>query len=689
MSRFQAVLCGNPNVGKSTVFNALTGMRQHTGNWAGKTVESARGVVRDGEKVWTLTDLPGTYSLLDGSPDELVASDYLIFGDYEVVIVVCDATCMERSLHLALQAGRLCPHTVVCVNLMDEARRRGIHIDLTQLEEQLGLPVVGVSAKHGKGIDELKQRVYEQTTLEKQEGCPSADPADAQETLRLLTEECSQCTKSSGRAVQLGLRFLCLGEKAVETIPDLAEEQRQRLCTAWAEAQEQLTVMGYTGRSLLDTIIALEYQHAHELVTSCVSRQDASARDTWQMKVDRLLCDKRVGIPIVLLLLALVFYLTLAGANVPSAWLSGVLLGFEETLADGLLAIGAPVWLVGAVAHGMYRSLAWVVSVMLPPMAIFFPLFTLLEDFGFLPRIAFNLDRCFRACHACGKQALCMCMGLGCNAVGVTGCRIIRSQRERMIAILTNAFTPCNGRLPFLVTLISMFLVAYAGAAGVILSSLALVALIVISVLVTLGASFLLSKTVLRGMPSTFTLELPPFRMPKPGEVIVRSVLDRTVFVLMRAISVAAPAGLLLWVLGNLTVGGTSLLRHGAAFLDPLGRLMGMDGVILLAFLLGMPANEIVLPIMLMTYLSQGMLIEPAQTDVLKTILLSQGWTPVTAICTALFTMFHWPCSTTVLTVRKETGHIGWTALSVLLPTAAGMVICICVASLCRLFLPF
>jgi len=344
---------------------------------------------------------------------------------------------------------------------------------------------------------------------------------------------------------------------------------------------------------------------------------------------------------------------------------------------------------VGAVAHGMYRSLAWVVSVMLPPMAIFFPLFTLLEDFGFLPRIAFNLDRCFRACHACGKQALCMCMGLGCNAVGVTGCRIIRSQRERMIAILTNAFTPCNGRLPFLVTLISMFLVAYAGAAGVILSSLALVALIVISVLVTLGASFLLSKTVLRGMPSTFTLELPPFRMPKPGEVIVRSVLDRTVFVLMRAISVAAPAGLLLWVLGNLTVGGTSLLRHGAAFLDPLGRLMGMDGVILLAFLLGMPANEIVLPIMLMTYRSQGMLIEPAQTDVLKTILLSQGWTPVTAICTALFTMFHWPCSTTVLTVRKETGHIGWTALSVLLPTAAGMVICICVASLCRLFLPF
>ena len=288
-----------------------------------------------------------------------------------------------------------------------------------------------------------------------------------------------------------------------------------------------------------------------------------------------------------------VLYLTMAGANVPSALLSEALSAFEGTLAAACAAIGMAPWLEGALVTGMYRTLAWVVSVMLPPMAIFFPLFTLLEDLGYLPRVAFNLDNRFRRCAACGKQALTMCMGLGCNAAGVIGCRIIDSPRERLIAILTNAFVPCNGRFPMLTAVIAMF---FAGAAGSLGAALLLAAAIVLSVAATFAASRLLSRTLLRGVPSSFTLELPPYRRPQVGRVLVRSVFDRTLFVLARAASVAAPAGLLIYALANIAPGGVTLLARLSGALDPLGRLLGLDGVILMAFLLGLPANEIVIP---------------------------------------------------------------------------------------------
>ncbi len=338
---------------------------------------------------------------------------------------------------------------------------------------------------------------------------------------------------------------------------------------------------------------------------------------------------------------------------------------------------GLPEWLGELLVFGVFRVVAWIVSVMLPPMAIFFPLFTLLEEFGYLPRVAFNLDRCFQKCRTCGKQALTMCMGLGCNAAGAVGCRIIHSPRERLIAMLTNSFVPCNGRYPAMIAVITMFFLGgTAGLGASLLSAGALALVIVLGILMTLLVSRILSGTILKGMPSSFVLELPPYRKPQIGQVLIRSVLDRTLFVLGRALVVAAPAGALIWILANCQAGGQSLLSWVTGFLDPLGRLLGMDGVILTAFLLGFPANEIVLPLMIMAYTSQGTLTEMGDLSYLRDLLAANGWTWVTGVCVILFSLMHWPCSTTCLTIRRESGSWKWAAAAFLIPAAAGMAAC-------------
>ncbi len=670
-------LAGNPNVGKSTVFNALTGLHQHTGNWAGKTVTHAMGTFTYDEKRYVLVDLPGTYSLRADSAEEQAARDYLCFSKPDAVVVVCDACCLERNLNLVLQTMELSERVLVCVNLLDEAEKKGISIRLEALEQQLGIPVVGITARSGTGLDALLLRLS--ILLKKDELTPySMDYGEMLEPqIRILSDLLSEhCPQVPPRWA--ALRFLAQDAEITQQL--LIEDPPPYFDAHLKEMQHHLLRFGMDAPQIQDHIISTIVRKAQQIAEKSVFYEKA-AHDARDRRLDRILTGKRFGIPLMLLLLGCILWLTMIGANYLSEGLSAVLFAAGDLMSNALASIHAPKWVDGLLIQGMYRTLSWVVSVMLPPMAIFFPLFTLLEDVGYLPRVAFTLDHRFRRCGACGKQALTMCMGFGCNAAGVTGCRIIDSPRERLTAILTNVFVPCNGRFPMLISMITMFFIAGTSILDTFLSALILLGFILLGVGVTLLTSFVLSKTLLKGVPSTFVLELPPYRRPQIGKVIVRSLLDRTVFVLGRACLVAAPTGLLLWLLANVTVENASLLSHCAAFLDPFAQWFGMDGTILLAFLLGFPANEIVVPIILMSYLSQGSLTDISDLSTLHTLFVENGWTWVTALCTMLFSLFHFPCSTTVLTIRKETGSWKWTLFAILLPTVIGLLLCFLVNS--------
>ena len=669
---------GNPNVGKSTVVNALTGLHQHTGNWPGKTVSTAQGTCRFEDEPYILVDIPGTYSLFANSAEEEAARDFLCFGGADAAVIVCDATCLERNLNLVLQAIEILPRTAVCVNLMDEAERKGIHVNLHQLREALGVPVTAASARTRRGLKTLMRAVGRVSRGE----APTPpiviySPSIERAAARLLPLLCD--LPSPGPSARwLSLRLLEPEESwnAAFRSYCAALPQWETIRAKAAECREQLTSEGVSPSLLQDHIASRLIARAEQIAQSAVTVPPGGgfARDR---KLDRLFTSRLTGIPVMLLLLALIFWITIAGANVPSELLSSLGTAAEDGLARLFEACGAPDWLTGAIVHGMFRVLCWVVSVMLPPMAIFFPLFTILEDFGYLPRVAFNLDHAFQKAHACGKQALTMCMGFGCNAAGVVGCRIIDSPRERLIATVTNSFVPCNGEFPTLITILTIFFAA--GSVGGLVPALLLTGIILLGILMTFLVSRLLSATILRGVPSSFTLELPPYRRPQIGQILVRSVLDRTLFVLARAAAVAAPAGLLLWILANVDAGGMSLLGHCAQALDPIGRVLGLDGAILLAFLLGIPANEIVVPILIMTYMAGGSLTELSLPQ-LQALLLANGWTWRTAVCMVVFSLLHWPCATTLATIYRETKSLKWTAASFLVPTLCGAALCALIA---------
>lgn len=670
-------LAGNPNTGKSTVFNYLTGLNQHTGNWPGKTVVSARGEYKYNEKEYIIVDLPGSYSLFTASKDEEVSRDFICYGDYDAIVVVLDATCLERNLNLVFQISEITNKIILCVNLIDEAKKKNIVLDKEGLENELNIPIILTSARKGIGMNELKKAI---------EKVASSNIEDKPYTVRYDDKIEKRVSEIIPYLEEMNIsnpRWSAL-RMLDSPIDVFSYKKNNNLSMDQAKYLADKLKIEPDNQVIREKISEQNYNYANYLKQKYVIEDYAKLnRDK---KIDDIVTSKIFGIPIMLLLLSLILWITIQGANVPSQILSNLFFGFQPKLAGWLIKLGAPDFVIGIIVDGVYGTLAWVVSVMLPPMAIFFPLFSLFEDLGYLPRVAFNLDHLFKKACAHGKQCLSMCMGLGCNAAGVIGCRIIDSPRERLIAIITNNFIPCNGRFPTIIAIASAFFaVTSSSFVNSAVPALFITLLIVLGVFITLAVSYLLSKTLLKGIPSTFTLELPPYRVPQIGRLIYTSIIDRTIFVLSRAVVIAAPAGAITWLISNIYIGDLSILAHISNFLEPAAYLIGLDGFILMAFIVGIPANEIVIPVLLMAYLSTGTLTDFESIGHLRTILMSNGWTPLTALNTMLFSLLHWPCSTTLLTIKKETGSIKWTAAAFFIPTAIAFAVCFITASIYRI----
>ncbi len=793
---YVVALAGNPNVGKSTVFNALTGLRQHTGNWPGKTVGRAEGGFEYGDKRYKLVDLPGTYSLLSTSLDEEIARDFLLFGRPDVTVVVVDASRLERNLNLVLQVLQITERVVVCLNLMDEAGRHGMQVDERRLARDLGVPVVPTSARYGRGLKELLQAIHEVATGKTvcRPHRIESEPPQLREPLDTLTAAIQNSYPDLPNARWVALRLLDGDQRIAEALRngeldhghelheddhelhelhELHEDDHElHELHELHEGDHELHELHEDGHELhesheddyelhkllagtvnptnatnatsatnptnatdatnatsatnptsatnstnpADAILALAdklrwevgadfhdhlveaiYTEAARLADRAVTLPGARQRFDLDRAIDQLVTSRLWGFPIMIGLFALVFWLTISGANYPSQLLSDLLIGkLYPWLRDITQTIGFPWWLRGILVDGMYLATAWVVSVMLPPMAIFFPLFTLLEDFGYLPRLAFNLDPLFKRAGAHGKQALSMMMGFGCNAAGVIATRIIDSPRERLIAIITNNFALCNGRWPTQILIASLFIGGLVPAylAGVI-SALAVVGIALLGVLFTFLTSWALSRTILKGEVSTFSLELPPYRPPRVLQTLYTSLIDRTIYVLWRAVKFAMPAGAAIWLVANLTIAGEPLAAYLVRWLNPLGVLVGLNGIILLAYVVAIPANEIVIPtILMLTVLLQGIhgvgagngvLFEVEDQATLLRLFQAGGWTLLTAVNLMLFSLIHNPCSTTIATIYKETGSRKWTAIATLLPVFLGFAVTFLVAQIWRL----
>ena len=696
--RIRVALAGNPNTGKSTIFNALTGLKQHTGNWPGKTVQSATGTAYYKETRFQFVDLPGTYSLLSNSEDEQVARDYLLFENPDVTVVVADASRLERHLNLLLQIMQITPNVVLCLNLIDEAQRHGVDVDAKLLSRELGIPVVKTSARSKKGLDRLlesvnliaegKWNIQDLPQIRMSEG-PQTAISTLIERLRMLDPDLPSAQWIAMRLLEGdGVVFQALLSGKFSS--RISDHHAQTLSLWINELKDQVE------SSFRDTLVSAFYSRSTELVKKCVKARTSFSLSLFDIRLDNLVTHRLWGFPIMFLLLATVLWLTITGANYPSQWLSHLLLDIGLPLLKSFFVnLGTPAALSGFLVDGVYQSTAWVVSVMLPPMAIFFPLFTLLEDFGYLPRVAFNLDRLFKGAGAHGKQALTLSMGFGCNAAGVVSTRIINSPREKLLAIITNNFSLCNGRWPTQILIATIFLgVLVPPAWSSTVAMLGVIAIAILGIAFTFFTSWLLSLTLLKGKASFFTLELPPYRPPQLWQTLYTSLIDRTLVVLWRAVVFAAPAGAVIWLISNIMVHDQTVAVWIVEWLNPFGLFIGLNGVILLAYIVAIPANEIVIPtILMLTVLvlgtpalgaGSGVLFEADQL-VISNLLQAAGWTTLTGINLMLFSLLHNPCSTTIYTIYKETGSVKWTSIATILPIIYGIIVCAAVAFLWKL----
>ena len=642
MKRKKACFIGNPNVGKSTIFNILTNKTQHTGNWTGKTVENEVGEFTYKNILWEVIDLPGTYSLIGESKEEKIASQYIQEEDYDIAVVVLDATNLERSIEILLEVLDIKTNVIACLNLFDEAQKRNITIDVSKLKNKLNLPIITTNAKEKKGIEEL---------------CETMNKFIEHTHYPIIPKH----TPKIENYLQWAIEYI---EKPLTYLTNnktLKEKEKNAKLNFY--------------RKSLTRIDLLESYHEFgtQLLSDVIDRtQEKEKKEDhfW----NTLLTNPISGFVTMLLMLFIILWLTIYLSNIPSSWLFNFFEHLELLLFNALSFL--PDSILNPLLLGGYRTLYWVVSVMLPPMLIFFPLFALLEDYGLFPRIAFNLDKPFAKCGSCGKQSLTMCMGLGCNAVGVTSTRIMESKKMRILSILTNVFMPCNGRFPAMICVINMFFVTDHSFLGSMTSSLILLAIILLGIFLTWIVTKILNHFLLKEEKSMFILELPSFRKPKIIGTILHSWKERAIPVLKRAMLVSFPAGILIYFVANINIGEITILERLYNLLNPFGLLIGVDGIILLSFLLGIPANEIVIPILLLCYTNSGSLIEYESIESLRQILIVNGWTTLTAINFLLLCLCHFPCATTLLTIKKETQSTFYAILAFLIPTLIGIGLC-------------